>query len=132
MNWLFTFQTWPRSPRPGAVHGCVALINFAILYWLMHAQDDQARNSRHDPALVKVGDSVRIARRDLLGWNPLADGRVGPAGICSESHVAGLTIGAAAVAFFGSAMLFRIEEIDDVFGVVRRKVGRRLGMTPKG
>src|SRR4030095_10646809 len=38
LNWLFTFQLGLGHRGLALSTGCVALINFAILYWLMHRE----------------------------------------------------------------------------------------------
>jgi putative peptidoglycan lipid II flippase len=131
LNWLFTFQLGLGHRGLALSTGCVALINFGILYWLMHRHTERLETK----ALVSLLLKLAIPCALLVGicWAGLH----WPMAHWATQHFApkamwlGVTIGAAALAFFASAMLFKIEEIDDVFGAVRRKIGRRFGTGPK-
>jgi putative peptidoglycan lipid II flippase len=127
LNWLFTFQLGLGHRGLAFSTGCVALINFAILYWLMLRETKRLETR----ALVSLLLKLTIPCALLVGicWA----GMHGPMAGWATQHVApkamwlGLTIGTAAAAFFGSAMLFRIEEIDEVFAVFKRKIAARFG-----
>jgi putative peptidoglycan lipid II flippase len=127
LNWIFTFQMKLGHRGLALSTGCVALTNFAILYWLMLRETGRLETR----ALIQLLLKLAIPCALLVGicWA----GMHWPMAGWAKQHFApkamwlGVTIGSAAAAFFGSAMLFGIEEIDEVFGVVRRKIGRRLG-----
>jgi putative peptidoglycan lipid II flippase len=131
LNWLFTFRLGLGHRGLALSTGCVALINFGILYWMMRQELRRLETRALGSLLLKLAIPCTL----LVGicWT----GVHWPMAGWATQHFApktmwlGVTIGAAALAFFGSAMLFRIEEIDDVFGVARRKLGRRFGGGPK-
>lgn len=131
LNWLFTFKFGLGHRGLALSTGCVALINFGILYWLMHREMRRLESRALGMLLLKLaipcGLLVGICWAGLQ-W-PMAEWATQH--FASKAMWLGVTIGSAALAFFGSAMLFRIEEIDDVFGVVRRKIGRRFGGSSK-
>lgn len=127
LNWLFTFQLGLGHRGLALSTGCVALINFGILYWLMHRETRRLETKALMSLLLKLALPCALLAGICwagLHW-PLAEWATQR--IVPKTMWLGLTIGVAAAAFFGSAMLFRIEEIDDVFGAVRRKIGRRFG-----
>lgn len=129
LNWLFTFKLELGHRGLALSTGCVALINFGILYQLMHRETRRLETKALVSLLLKL--AIPCALLVAICWAGLH----WPMAHWATQHFAskamwlGLTIGAAALAFFGSAMFFRIEEIDDVFGVVRRKLGRKFGRT---
>ncbi|HET6409287.1 MAG TPA: murein biosynthesis integral membrane protein MurJ [Chthoniobacteraceae bacterium] len=131
LNWLFTFHLGLGHRGLALSTGCVALINFAILYFLMHRKTGRLETRSLVVLLLKLAIPCVL----LVGicWAGLH----WPMAQWATQHIApkamwlGLTIGAAATAFFGSALLFRIDEIDDVVGVFRRKIGPKLGLGPK-
>lgn len=127
LNWLFTFQLGLGHKGLALSTGCVALINFGILYWLMHRQTQRLETKALIALLLKL--TIPCALLVGICWAgmhwPMANWAT--QSLAPKAMWLGLTIGAAALAFFGSAMLFRIEEIDDVFGAFKRKIARRLG-----
>lgn len=124
LNWLFTFQLGLGHRGLALSTGCVALTNFAILYWLMHREAKRLETR----ALVSLLAKLAIPCALLAGicWaakiGPLAAWATMPL-VPKLAWLLG-AIGFAGVAFFGSAALFRIEEIDDVLAVVKRKLRR--------
>jgi putative peptidoglycan lipid II flippase len=126
LNWLFTFRLGLGHRGLALSTGCVALFNFAILYWLMLRETRRLETRALVVLLLKL--AVPCALLVGICWT----GMHGPMAGWATQHFApktmwlGLTIAAAAGAFFGSAMLFRIEEIDDVFGVFKRKIAARF------
>jgi len=131
LNWLFTFHLGLGHRGLALSTGCVALINFAILYFLMHRKTGRLETRSLVVLLLKL--AIPCALLVGICWAGLH----WPMAQWATQHIApkamwlGLTIGAAATAFFGSALLFRIDEIDDVVGVFRRKIGPKLGLGPK-
>jgi putative peptidoglycan lipid II flippase len=126
LNWLFTFRLGLGHRGLALSTGCVALFNFGILYWMMLRETRRLETRALVMLLLKL--AVPCALLVGICWA----GMHGPMAGWATQHVApktmwlGLTITAAAGAFFGSAMLFRIEEIDDVFGVFKRKIAARF------
>jgi putative peptidoglycan lipid II flippase len=131
LNWFFTSQLNLGHRGLALSTGCVALINFGILYRLMHRHTERLETKALVSLLLKL--LIPCTLLSAICWAGLhwtmADWATQH--LLPKAIWLGLTIGAAAAAFFGSAMLFRIEEIDEVFGVARRKFGRRFGMGPK-
>jgi putative peptidoglycan lipid II flippase len=124
MNWILTFHFQMGHRGLALSTGCVAITNFAILYWLMR------RETRLLETRALVGLLARLALPcALLGatcWASmhwlLAAWPTMPL-IPKAVYLCG-TIGLAGAAFFGSAALFGIDEIDDVVAVAKRKLGR--------
>lgn len=124
LNWIFTFQMKLGHRGLALSTGCVALTNFAILYWLMQRETKRLETR----ALVGLLAKLAVPCALLVGICWAA--RAYPLSHWATMHVAPKlawlcgTIALAGAAFFGSAALFRIEEIDDVLGVVKRKLRR--------
>lgn len=127
LNWLFTFRLGLGHRGLALSTGCVAMINFGILYWLMRRETRRLETKALASLLIKL--AIPCALLVAVCWAGLHWPMAGWATqhFLPKTMWLGVTIGSAAAAFFGSAMLFRIEEIDDVFGVFKRKIGRRFG-----
>ena len=124
LNWVFTFELGLGHRGLALSTGCVALINFAILYVLM----------RRETRLLETGQLIWTFAKLLLPCALLA-------GICVAANLwlfpdwphqpflpktlwLVATISAAGAAYFGAAALFRIPEIDDVKVAVQRRLQR--------
>jgi len=129
LNWFFTFQLKLGHRGLALSTGCVALTNFAILYWLMLRETQRLETRTLITLLAKL--AIPSALLTAICWAgihwPMADWA--HQGFTPKTIWLCLTIGAAGAAFFGSAALFRIEEIEDVLGLARKKLGRRFAGT---
>jgi len=125
LNWLFTFRLGFGHRGLALSTGCVALINFAILYVLMRRETRLLDTRLLVLTLAKL--LVPCALLAGICWAAniwfFADWPNQPLGIKAAALAA--TIAAAGAAFFGAAACFRIAEIDDVTAIVRRKLLRR-------
>jgi len=126
LNWLFTFRLGLGHRGLALSTGCVALTNFGLLYWLMRRETKLLETTALVNLLLKL--AVPCALLGGICWSakhwPLAAWAT--MGILPKLVWLTGTIALAGVAFFGSASLFRIEEIDDVVGMAKKKLGRRF------
>jgi putative peptidoglycan lipid II flippase len=124
LNWLFTFRLGLGHRGLALSTGCVALTNFAMLYWLMRRETKLLETRALAGLLARL--ALPCALLGGICWAagawPLAAWATMP--LVPKAAWLGGTIALAGLAFFGSAALFRIEEIDDVLGVVKRKLRR--------
>jgi putative peptidoglycan lipid II flippase len=127
LNWFFTFRLGLGHRGLALSTGCVALTNFGILYWLMRRETKLLETRALLLLLLKL--SIPSAFLAGVCWIAVTMPLAGWATMPLVPKAAWLlgSISVAGMVFFGGAALFRIEEIDDVLGVVKRKVGRRLG-----
>ncbi|MEQ1861801.1 MAG: murein biosynthesis integral membrane protein MurJ, partial [Chthoniobacteraceae bacterium] len=124
LNWLFTFRLGMGHKGLALATGCVALTNFAALYVLMHRQTKRLETRALVTLLARLAVPCALLAGICLAaraW-PLAAWATMPF-IPKLAWLFG-AIAAGVAAFFGSAALFRIEEIDDVLGMVKRKLRR--------
>lgn len=126
LNWLFTFRMNLGHRGLALSTGCVALTNFAILYWLMHRETRRLETTQLVALMAKL--AVPCALLSGICWAGMHWPMAGWATMhfLPKAMWLGGTIALAGAAFFGSAALFRIAEIDDVVDVAKRKVLRRL------
>jgi putative peptidoglycan lipid II flippase len=124
VNWLFAFKLKWEIQGLAMGTGCVAMANFLMLYFLMQRE------------------TTKLGSRDLLvtlGKLAVASGVL--AAVCwfAQSQVLGgwthwsivlkvgallTTIGVGAGAYFLVALALRIEELDEVTALLKRKLGR--------
>jgi putative peptidoglycan lipid II flippase len=125
-NWLFTFHlNWGHRGLAFST-GCVASCNFLVLYALMHRHLHGLESRRMLTMLAKVA----VASIGLLAlcaasshWL-LADWATQPLLGKSGALLATVVLGAAV--FVGCGALLKIEELDELFGALKRRL-RRLG-----
>ncbi len=127
LNWIFTFKLGWGHKGLAFSTGLVAIINFGLLYAMMakHAGGLQTR------ALVVTLVKIGLAALPLAAicWAAqfylLAD--LATVGL---AYKAGVVFGAIAVAggaFFTVAYVLRIEEVDDLVSIFRRRFSRTKG-----
>ncbi len=124
LNQFFTFHLGWGHRGLALSTGFVALTNFTLLYMLMHRQVHRLETKQMIATLLKLavaGVGLALvcwaAQRWLLaGWTGKEFWILAP--------LLFATIAVAATVFFGAAMLLRIEELDDVAALARRKLGR--------
>lgn len=124
LNWLFTFRFGMGHKGLALSTGCVALTNFLVLYILMRRETKLLETTAMlrtfgkliVPTLLLAGVCWGAQLTILQGW---------PAyGLGLRLGSLFTTIAAGGGAFFVAAMLLRVEELEDVSGFVRRKLGR--------
>ncbi len=123
LNQYFTFHLGWGHKGLAFSTGLVALTNFALLYALMHRQVHRLETRQMTATLAKLavaGAALAAVCWAALHWAlPLAAGTVLP--VRAGALLA--TIAVAGAVFFAVAYLLRIEELDDVAALVRRKLG---------
>jgi putative peptidoglycan lipid II flippase len=124
LNQIFTIHLgWGHRGLAFSV-GLVALTNFALLYWLMHVQTRRLETKQMIFTLGKLAPAA--AALALVCWAGnhwlLVNGS--HQGIILRALQLFATIGVAGAAFFAVAYLLRIEELDDVAALAKRKLGK--------
>jgi putative peptidoglycan lipid II flippase len=105
--------------------GVVALTNFIILYVLMRGETSSL--GTRDLAKTFARLLVPAGLLALICWQAQVWFFTGWAEmrIWTQAALLITTIAVASVAYFGAAMLMRIEEMEDLKAVVRRRLNRR-------
>ncbi|HYR58725.1 MAG TPA: lipid II flippase MurJ, partial [Chthoniobacteraceae bacterium] len=124
LNQLFTFKLGYGHKGLALSTGLVALSNFILLYVLMHRHVGSLETRQMAATLGKLalaGTALATVcwcgeRWVFAGWSALH--------LPLRLALLLAVIAVAAGAFFGTALLLRIEELDDVAAIVRRKFGR--------
>lgn len=124
VNSLFTFKFGWGIRGLALGTGCVAMANFLLLYLLM--QRETAALGGRDLAvtlgkLAVAGGVLAAVCWSVEHW--LAAGWISIPFLPRAALLLG-TIAVAAAGFFGTALLLRIEELEDIAGLVKRKLGR--------
>jgi putative peptidoglycan lipid II flippase len=122
LNWIFTRHLQWGHRGLAFSTGCVATCNFLLLYCLMHRHLKRLETRRMSMLLAKVAlASAMLAlvcwasqHWLLAGWEQLS--------FAPRLGLLLLTIGTAMLAFVGSGVLLRIEELQELMAAVRRRV----------
>ena len=124
LNQWFTFHLGWGHRGLAFSTGLVALTNFALLYVLMRRHVERLETRQMVATLVKLavaGAALGAVCWAGLGWVlPVA----AHAGLVEKAAALFATIGVAGAAFFAVAFMLRIEELDDVAAMAKRKLGR--------
>src|SRR5262249_527331 len=124
LNQIFTFRLgWGHRGLALSV-GFVALTNFALLYWLMRVQTRRLETRQMLLTLVKLAPAAAALALVCWAGNHWVFANWSQQNIVIRAVLLFATIGVAAAAFFALAYLLRIEEMDDVAALVKRKLGR--------
>ncbi len=125
LNWLFTFHLGWGHRGLAFSTGCIATINFVILYVLMH---------RHLQHLETIAMFKLVAKTLLAGAALAIVCWTGQQWLLSDwasmrfvpklAALLGIII-VAGSAFFGCALLLRIPELDALVAAVRRRLARK-------
>jgi putative peptidoglycan lipid II flippase len=124
LNWLFTWHLGWGHRGLAFSTSCIAISNFLALYVLMHRQLQRFETRAMAALFARLG--VASALLALCCW---AGDRLLLANWASEPFWPKLsallvTIGVAAVVFFGSAALLGVSELKALAHVVKRRLGR--------
>src|SRR5437899_1590987 len=124
LNWLFTFRLGWGHRGLAFSTSLVATINFLLLYALMRRHTRRLETRQTLSALGKI--SVAGALLALICWaanywwlDAWSDMR-----FFQKLTILLVTIACAGGAFFGTAFLLRVSEVQDIVDVFRRKVRR--------
>ena len=124
LNWVFTFHFGLGHRGLALSTGCVAVTNFAVLYWLMRRETRLLETK----ALIGLFLKLAIPCGLLLGtclasrmfllehWDTM------PFAPKTVYLLATIAIGGAV--FFAAAAQFRIEEMEEAKGIFGRKLAR--------
>src|SRR3989475_3144555 len=126
LNWLFTFRLGWGHRGLAFSTSLVATINFLSLYALMRRHIRRLETRQMLTALGKI--SLAGALMALICWLANYWWLDAWASLPFFQKLAILlaTIAFSAAAFFGAAFLLRVNEVQDIIDVFRRKVGRSL------
>ena len=124
LNWLFTFRMGLGHRGLALSTGCVALINFLALYCLMRAETRLLETRLMLRTLAKLAIPTAVLAAVCWGAQQTALAHWSHYSFAIRAGALFLTIGIAGALFFGAAILLRLEELEDVAGVLKRKLGR--------
>ena len=124
LNQWFTFHLGWGHRGLAFSTGLVALTNFALLYALMHRHVQRLETRQMASTLAKL--AVAGAALWAVCWAAMQWALPVAAHMVLVMRAAALfaVIGVAGAAFFAVAFLLRIEELDDVAAMAKRKLGR--------
>jgi putative peptidoglycan lipid II flippase len=128
LNWIFTFRLGWGHRGLAFSTGCIATLNFLVLYVLMRRQLGALYTRRMVATLARTLLAalllVAVCWLGAHGW--LADW----AHMRFLPKLGGLlaTILAAAAVFAGAALLLRIDDVDELAAAVRRRLARGRGL----
>jgi len=129
LNWLFTFRLGWGHRGLAFSTSIVATINFLLLYALMWQQTRGLESRRMFSALAKIclaaGLMALVCWAANYWWLDAWEQLRFVQKLCALMG----TIVVSAAIFFGIALLLGVDELRDVFDLVRRRVGR--GGSPK-
>jgi len=125
LNWFFMFKLGLGHRGLALSTSLVALTNFLLLYIMMRKYAGALETGALLSLLAKL--VVPLALLAGICWLALETMFYPGAHLPEWQKIFGvlLVIGVAAAVFFGSAFLFRVDEVRDVVSLVKRKLGRR-------
>jgi putative peptidoglycan lipid II flippase len=124
LNWFLAFHLNWGIAGLGFATGCVATVNFALLYWLMRRAIGKMETRELLLTAAKLvipsallGAVCWGAKATLLaGWDNFS--------LPLQAFYLLATIGVAAGVFFGTAALLRVGEMSEVTTLIKRKLTR--------
>lgn len=124
LSWLLTFYFGLGHRGLALSTGCIATINFAVLYVIMRRQLGSIETRAFARMLARLAVAAAVlAGVCLFGrYELLADWAVQP--FFEKLGWLMLTIAVAAAAFFGTAMLLKLDELQSVTAVIARRIKR--------
>jgi len=129
LNWLFTFRLGWGHRGLAFSTSIVATINFLLLYALMWQQTRGLESRRMFSALAKIclaaGLMALVCWAANYWWLDAWEQLRFVQKLCALMG----TIVVSAAIFFGIALLLGVDELRDIFDLVRRRIGR--GGSPK-
>ena len=124
LNWLFTFHFGLGHRGLALSVSLVAIINFLLLYIMMVRYAGPLETQTLFGLLAKL--LIPLALLAGVCWLAVQTMFYPGAHFPEWQRIFGvlLVISVAAGVFFGSAFLFRVDEVRDLVGLIRRKLGR--------
>jgi putative peptidoglycan lipid II flippase len=127
LNWLFTFRLGMGYRGLALSTGCVALVNFSILYALMRSHLGGLETRRLMSTLLRLG-VAGLALAALCAWGrTFLDAGWAQALFWQKIVGLGGLIAAAACVFFALAWSLRVEEVTELAGYLRARLQRFRG-----
>jgi putative peptidoglycan lipid II flippase len=125
LNWFFMFKLGLGHRGLALAVSLVAIINFLLLYIMMQKHAGSLDTGALVGLLAKL--AVPLALLAGICWLSLEVMFYPGAHLPEWQRIFGvlLVISVAAAVFFGSAFLFRVDEVRDVVDLVRRKFARK-------
>lgn len=121
LNWFFTFHlNWGHRGLAFST-SLVATINFLIFYALMHRHTKRLESRQMLATLLKIGVSGVALALVCWGANHSILAHWSRTGLIVKAFSLLATIFAAGAAFFLVAYMLKIDEIEDVIKIVKRK-----------
>lgn len=124
LNWLFTFRMGLGHRGLALSTGCVALTNFAVLYVLMRIETRLLETRMMVQTLAKLTLPTALLAAACWGGQVFLVANAAHHGFVIRALALLMTIGFAGALFFGAALMFRLEEVDDLASLVKRRFGR--------
>jgi len=125
LSWMFTFRFGLGHRGLALSTACIATINFLLLYILMRKRLGRLHTSHMASMLLRIAiPSFLLAAVCFAGryWT-LNDWPALP--LVPKLVALSITIAVAAGAFFGSAMLFKVAELEAITAGLMRRIKRR-------
>jgi putative peptidoglycan lipid II flippase len=123
-NWLFTFHLGFGHRGLALSTGLIATVNFGLLYWLMRRQLHGLHTLRLVTLFWKVAVGCAVMVLICMAANRwlLADWR--DASLLYKSSMLLLTIAVSALAFAIVGASLKIEELNELFAAIKRRLKR--------
>jgi putative peptidoglycan lipid II flippase len=125
LNWIFTFRLGWGHRGLAFSTGCVATINFLILYVLMRRQLGTLHTRRMAAMLGKVLLAALVLAAVCWAGSHWLLADWAHQRFLPKLGALLTTIVVAAAAYLGMALLLRIGDVDDIAAAVRRRLRRR-------
>ncbi|MEP6671152.1 MAG: murein biosynthesis integral membrane protein MurJ [Chthoniobacter sp.] len=124
LNQIFTFNLGWAHRGLAFSTGLVALTNFALLYLLMHKEVKRLETRQMIVTLAKLAVAGGVLALVCWAGNTWVLAGWSEEGFLVRVLLLFVTIAVAATVFFAVALLLRMEELDDVSALAKRKLGR--------
>lgn len=125
LNWVFTFQLGLGHRGLALSTGLVAVINFGILYYLMHRMIGGIEGRRLLSGVARIVLAGGVMALLCLGAMRLGFGGWREMGFALKAAWLAGTIAVCVPVFFGVAWLLRIREVHDIVDLLAVRAGRR-------
>ncbi len=122
LNWLFTFKLNMGHRGLALSTGCVAMMNFLALYLLMRRETQLLQTRLMIFTLSKLGLACLPLAAICWGAQQTVFGNWPALPLALKGVYLFGTIGLGCVAFFGAAIALRVDGLEDITAVLRRKL----------
>jgi putative peptidoglycan lipid II flippase len=124
LSWLFTFRLGLGHRGLALSTACIATINFLLLYLIMRKRLGRLETSQMTAMLLRISVPSLLLVAVCVAGRHWALGNWAVLPLIPKVLWLAITIGAAALAFFGTAMLFRVQELDAIAAGLKRRFKR--------